>query len=63
MTEDDTFVKLRRIPLLQMREIWLSNPLELAPSCDLDSNSLLFEKYGWTPLAYSQAINKLYEGI
>jgi len=44
MTEDDTFNRLRRIPFLQMFNIWAASPL--TPTTEGYEN--IFITHGWT---------------
>ena len=50
MTEDDTFLKLKKLPLMDMYTQWMESPIR--PPDNINAPDLevirFFEKYGWS---------------
>jgi len=59
MTEEDTFRRLKRIPLEEMHNIYMSDKIALLCRPGVAKyNKKLFNKYGWTVEEYTKEIDR-----
>lgn len=56
MTEEDTFLKLKRIPYQEMRDLWIRAFYSM-PNSEIED---FFKQHGWTTDAYTECSMKLY---
>lgn len=60
MTEDDTFNALRKVPLVEMIELWQRSPIDVQPRVDTKKAEDVrkdirdfFKSYGWEYLDFN----------